>query len=70
MKLLQFETIQPKGLFIIPETNFVCYKSTVKMVEERGSGTLTYKSGAKTLSVEVKHSKPKVYLDTNAKAGK
>lgn len=68
MKLLKFETIQPAGFFIIPETNFVCYKSTEKMSVERNSGTLTYKNGAKTCSIEVKNTKPKICLDTNAKA--
>ena len=54
MKLLRFETIQPKGCFIIPENTFVSYKQSDKSKEERNSGTLTYKVGAKTLSIEIK----------------
>ena len=58
MKFLKFETVQPKGVFVIPEGRFICYKATEKTRAERDSGTLTYSSGGKTFSVEVKDVPP------------
>ena len=67
MKLLQFETIQPKGVFVIPENNFVSYKHSIESVDKRNSGVLTYKYGTKISQVEIVAAPPKICFDTNEK---
>jgi hypothetical protein len=67
MKLLKFETIQPKGIFVIPETNFVSYRHSDESKNKRDSGTLVYKCGTKTSQVEVRAIKPTICFDTSIK---
>ena len=64
MKLLKFETIQPRGVFIIPENNFVSYRHSEESKTKRDSGTLVYKTGAKTSQVEVRAVPPTICFDT------